>query len=110
MASLTGGTQAFAIQTLNSSATQQHALGAVQVVVVDEVGEAAEVLEGMYRHIAAQSGAQNAQEWSGRTVCNRIVNFAGGPQGERLLGQMLDVRITEAYPHSLRGEVVMREG
>jgi tRNA-2-methylthio-N6-dimethylallyladenosine synthase len=25
---------------------------------------------------------------------------------ERLIGQMVDVRITEAYPHSLRGEVV----
>jgi tRNA-2-methylthio-N6-dimethylallyladenosine synthase len=42
----------------------------------------------------------------GRTECNRIVNFAG-PQ--RLVGQMVDVTITEALPHSLRGEVRMRE-
>ena len=42
----------------------------------------------------------------GRTECNRIVNFNGRP---RLVGQMIDVRITEAYPHSLRGEVVVQD-
>jgi len=35
------------------------------------------------------------------------VNFAGGPNPERLKGQMLDIRITQALPHSLRGEVVV---
>jgi len=40
----------------------------------------------------------------GRTECNRIVNFRGEP---RLIGQMLDVTITEAFPHSLRGEVAI---
>ncbi|NBO83585.1 MAG: TRAM domain-containing protein, partial [Betaproteobacteria bacterium] len=38
---------------------------------------------------------------------NRIVNFEGGPQGGRLHGQMLAVRITEALPHSLRGELLV---
>jgi tRNA-2-methylthio-N6-dimethylallyladenosine synthase len=45
-------------------------------------------------------------ELMGRTECNRIVNFAGPA---RLVGQMIDVTITEALPHSLRGEVVVRE-
>ena len=31
------------------------------------------------------------------------------PQAERLVGQMIDVRITEARPHSLRAEVLVRE-
>jgi len=48
-------------------------------------------------------------ELMGRTECNRIVNFAAGPQRERLLGQMLDVRITQAFPHSLRGELVIQD-
>jgi len=47
-------------------------------------------------------------ELMGRTACNRIVNFDGGPQRDRLVGQMVDVAITRAYPHSLRGEVVTR--
>jgi tRNA-2-methylthio-N6-dimethylallyladenosine synthase len=43
----------------------------------------------------------------GRTECNRIVNFSGGPNAARLVGQMIDVSITSALPHSLRGEVVV---
>ncbi|MFT3953416.1 MAG: tRNA (N6-isopentenyl adenosine(37)-C2)-methylthiotransferase MiaB [Piscinibacter sp.] len=49
---------------------------------------------------------KDADELMGRTECNRIVNFAGAP---RLIGQMIDVRITRAYPHSLRAEVLQRE-
>jgi tRNA-2-methylthio-N6-dimethylallyladenosine synthase len=37
----------------------------------------------------------------GRTENNRVVNFYGRPE---LIGQFIDVRITEALPHSLRGE------
>jgi len=47
---------------------------------------------------------KDANELAGRTDNNRIVNFAGPA---RLIGQMLDVRITQAMPHSLRGEVVL---
>jgi tRNA-2-methylthio-N6-dimethylallyladenosine synthase len=50
---------------------------------------------------------KNAAELMGRTECNRIVNFDAGPQSQRLIGQMMDVRITAALPHSLRGEVVV---
>ena len=42
----------------------------------------------------------------GRTECNRVVNFAGG---QRLVGQMVDVTITEAKTYTLRGEVLVRE-
>ncbi len=45
-------------------------------------------------------------ELMGRTACNRIVNFKGQP---RLVGQMIDVTITQALPHSLRGEVLLGE-
>jgi tRNA-2-methylthio-N6-dimethylallyladenosine synthase len=48
-------------------------------------------------------------ELMGRTECNRIVNFDGRPQAERLMGRMIDVRITAALPHSLRGEVADAE-
>jgi tRNA-2-methylthio-N6-dimethylallyladenosine synthase len=52
---------------------------------------------------------KDAGELMGRTECNRIVNFPGGPHPQRLIGQMLDVRITQALPHSLRGEVLLKE-
>ncbi len=46
---------------------------------------------------------KNAQEISGRTENNRIVNFSGSAH---LIGQMVDVQITAALPNSLRGEIV----
>ncbi len=54
-------------------------------------------------------GKDGAQELMGRTECNRIVNFDGGPLSARLKGQMLDVLITEALPHSLRGTPVLHD-
>jgi tRNA-2-methylthio-N6-dimethylallyladenosine synthase len=53
---------------------------------------------------------KDASELMGRTECNRIVNFDGGPNGARLVGRMLDVRITAALPHSLRGTPVLIDG
>ena len=46
---------------------------------------------------------KNAEELAGRTENNRVVNFAGNA---RLIGHFVDIDITEAYPHSLRGAVV----
>ena len=43
----------------------------------------------------------------GRTQCNRPVVFTGP---DRLIGQLVDIRITEAPMRSLRGEVVTQEG
>ncbi|MCX7672119.1 MAG: tRNA (N6-isopentenyl adenosine(37)-C2)-methylthiotransferase MiaB [Thiobacillaceae bacterium] len=48
---------------------------------------------------------RNPQELTGRTENNRAVNFPGDAG---LIGHMVDVRITAALPHSLRGEVVAR--
>ncbi|MDP2220375.1 MAG: tRNA (N6-isopentenyl adenosine(37)-C2)-methylthiotransferase MiaB [Hydrogenophaga sp.] len=48
-------------------------------------------------------------ELMGRTECNRVVNFPAGPNAARLLGQMVDVTITETNGYTLRGEVLVRE-
>ncbi len=52
---------------------------------------------------------ENPGELSGRTENNRIVNFPGGPRALTLAGEMLDVRITQARPHSLRGELTLHD-
>src|SRR4051812_41730756 len=49
---------------------------------------------------------KDATELTGRTECNRMVNFKAPA---RLIGRMADVTITEVRSHSLRGEVVLRE-
>lgn len=46
---------------------------------------------------------KNADEFSGRTDNNRVVNLAGDPA---LVGRFVNVRITEARSHTLRGEIV----
>ena len=45
-------------------------------------------------------------ELMGRTECNRVVILKGRP---RLIGQMVDVKITEASQRSLRGEALLRD-
>ena len=49
---------------------------------------------------------RDASELMGRTECNRAVNFAGPA---RLIGQLVDITITETRTYSLRGEVVTTE-
>jgi len=49
---------------------------------------------------ASRKSSAEAPELMGRTECNRIVNFAGP---DALIGQLIDVDITQAYPHSLYG-------
>ncbi len=46
---------------------------------------------------------KGAGELAARTDNNRVVNFKGQP---RLIGSFVNVTITQAYPHSLRGEIV----
>ncbi|MDZ4189413.1 MAG: tRNA (N6-isopentenyl adenosine(37)-C2)-methylthiotransferase MiaB [Hydrogenophaga sp.] len=48
-------------------------------------------------------------ELMGRTECNRVVNFPAGPNAARLVGQMVDVTITETNGYTLRGDVLVRE-
>ncbi|MBU0500140.1 MAG: tRNA (N6-isopentenyl adenosine(37)-C2)-methylthiotransferase MiaB [Gammaproteobacteria bacterium] len=57
---------------------------------------------------------RDSNQLSGRTENNRVVNF-DGPFGfaqggnASLIGQFVDVRITDALPNSLRGELVNAE-
>jgi tRNA-2-methylthio-N6-dimethylallyladenosine synthase len=55
------------------------------------------------RILVEGTSRKDATELMGRTECNRVVNFKGPA---RLVGQMVDIKITEAMQRSLRGEVV----
>jgi tRNA-2-methylthio-N6-dimethylallyladenosine synthase len=50
---------------------------------------------------------RNARELSGRTRCNRVVNFDG--RGLVAVGDIVHVRVTDALPHSLRGTLATPE-
>jgi tRNA-2-methylthio-N6-dimethylallyladenosine synthase len=49
---------------------------------------------------------KDPRQLAGRTENNRVVNFDGHP---RMIGQFVEVEITEAMPNSLRGRVVIAE-
>jgi tRNA-2-methylthio-N6-dimethylallyladenosine synthase len=45
-------------------------------------------------------------ELTGRTENNRVVNFEGTPD---MIGEFVDVLITDVFANSLRGNVIRRE-
>jgi tRNA-2-methylthio-N6-dimethylallyladenosine synthase len=71
---------------------------------------ARKISEGMMgtiqRILVEGPSKKGGDDFQGRTENNRVVNFAGGPDGARLIGQMIHVNITQAFPYSLRGELV----
>ena len=82
----------------------------LQAVIEDNVRRISASREGSVQRILVEGRSRKSEaELMGRTECNRIVNFDGGALADRLIGQMVDVRITESRPHSLRGEVLIRE-
>jgi tRNA-2-methylthio-N6-dimethylallyladenosine synthase len=58
------------------------------------------------RILVEGASKRDGGELMGRTECNRVVNFAAPA---RLVGQLVDVRITETRSYTLRGEVAVSE-
>ncbi len=75
---------------------------------IDELAQVVSkaMVGSVQRVLVEGTSKKDATELAGRTDNNRIVNFAGNP---RLINTFVDVRITSALSHSLRGEIVIRE-
>ncbi len=75
---------------------------------IDELAQAvSQSMVGTVQRVLVEGiSKKDEHELAGRTDNNRVVNFQGNP---RLAHKFIDVRITSAMPHSLRGEVVTRE-
>ncbi len=75
---------------------------------IDELAQnVSQAMVGSVQRVLVEGlSKKDAGELAGRTDNNRIVNFVGHP---RLTHTFVDVRITAALPHSLRGEIVIRE-
>jgi tRNA-2-methylthio-N6-dimethylallyladenosine synthase len=58
------------------------------------------MVNSVQRVLVEGTSKRDGRELCGRTDNNRVVNFPGDP---RLIGQFVDVHITEAMPNSLRG-------
>ncbi|MFN4330098.1 MAG: tRNA (N6-isopentenyl adenosine(37)-C2)-methylthiotransferase MiaB [Limnobacter sp.] len=101
------GTPAADLEDGVDQATKLARLAVLQKEIEANAARISQGLVGSVQTILVEGPAKkNPQELSGRTECNRVVNFAGHA---RLVGQLVDVRVVEAFPHSLRGEVVTAE-
>ncbi|MDX9698440.1 MAG: tRNA (N6-isopentenyl adenosine(37)-C2)-methylthiotransferase MiaB [Rhodocyclaceae bacterium] len=75
---------------------------------IDEQSQAiSQAMVGKVERVLVEGRSRKREgELAARTANNRVVNFVGH---ERLIGAFIDVTITAANPHSLRGEIVLRE-
>ena len=79
----------------------------LQATIDDSVRAISASRLGTVQRILVEGASRkDPTELMGRTECNRVVHFKGPP---RLIGQMLDLTITEATQRSLRGEVLIRD-
>jgi tRNA-2-methylthio-N6-dimethylallyladenosine synthase len=103
------GTPAAALHDDTPADVKLKRLQHLQATIEENVRRISASRVGTVQRILVEGPSRkDATELMGRTECNRIVNFPGGPAPARLVGQMLDVTILSALPHSLRGEVVVR--
>ncbi|ASG66102.1 tRNA (N6-isopentenyl adenosine(37)-C2)-methylthiotransferase MiaB [Idiomarina piscisalsi] len=70
------------------------------------MAHARRMLDTEQRILVTGPSKKNPMELSGRTENNRVVNFVGQPH---MIGQFVDVRITEVLPNSLRGDLIREE-
>ena len=104
------GTPAAALVDQTPQAQKLARLQQLQALLDVNVRRISAGLVGTVQRILVEGPSRKSPvELMGRTECNRIVNFDGGPQSARLVGELIDVRITQALPHSLRGAVLVDE-
>jgi tRNA-2-methylthio-N6-dimethylallyladenosine synthase len=101
------GTPAASLHDDTPQALKLQRLQHLQATIEANVRRISATRVGTVQRILVEGPSRkDPDELMGRTECNRIVNFAGPA---RLVGRMTDVMITSALPHSLRGEVLVRD-
>jgi tRNA-2-methylthio-N6-dimethylallyladenosine synthase len=85
-------------------AVKKQRLAQLQQRISDMSGEISHTMVGtVQRVLVDRVSRKRTDQVSGRTENNRVVNFDAAPE---LIGQFVDVRITEALPNSLRAELL----
>ncbi|MFJ9450500.1 tRNA (N6-isopentenyl adenosine(37)-C2)-methylthiotransferase MiaB [Herbaspirillum sp. NPDC101397] len=82
----------------------------LQAVVQDNASKISQAMLGTVQRILVEGPSKkDANELQGRTENNRVVNFDAGPNGARLIGEMIDVTIVQTFAFSLRGEIIVKQ-
>lgn len=84
--------------------TKKERLKLLQDKLLDQANRISRQMVGTTQRILVEGVSRKSeQEMKGRTENNRVVNFGGD---DSLVGQFVDVQITEALNNSLRGELI----
>jgi len=95
------GTPAADLEDTVLMSVKKERLSLLQKQILEQAATISQGMVGSVQRVLVQCVSKKSDsEMSGRTENNRVVNFAGPA---RLIGQMIDVRITSAQPNSLRG-------
>ncbi len=79
-------------------------LATLQERIAEQAGGISRAMVGTVQRVLVEGvSRRDTRQLAGRTENNRVVNFDGDPA---LIGQFAEVKITEALPNSLRGELV----
>jgi tRNA-2-methylthio-N6-dimethylallyladenosine synthase len=98
------GTAAFGLEDLPYEVKQQR-LERLQALVNEQAAAISRAMVGSVQRILVErTSVKSARELAGRTENNRWVNFIGPPS---LVGEFVDVVITEPMRNSLRGRLVV---
>lgn len=98
------GTRAAQFQNQVEEKVKQDRLSHLQKIQGEITLQKNQALEGRVEEVLVESRSkQSDRDVSGRTRSNKVVNFEGELN---LFGKLIPVRITKAYAHSLRGEIV----
>ena len=101
------GTPAVDMEDSTPVAVKSARLSRLQKRIEEQAQVISQAMVGSIQRVLVEgTSKKDALELAGRTDNNRIVNFVGNP---RLINTFVDVRISGALPHSLRGEIVIRE-
>ena len=101
------GTPAANLQDDTPHEVKLRRLQEVQAHINANITRISESRLGTIQRILVEGASKrDGRELMGRTECNRVVNFAAPA---RLVGQLVDVRITETRSYTLRGEVVTQD-
>ncbi len=105
------GTPAADLEDPVPQETKLRWLARLQKRIDEQAQVISQAMVGTVQRILVEGPSRkDPDELAGRTDNNRVVNFvASSPNRTRLINQFIDVRITSALPHSLRGEIVTRE-
>ena len=101
------GTPAAGLPDDVAHATKKLRLARLQQRINDMATAISETMVGSVQRVLVERvSRKRADQLSGRTENNRVVNFDADSD---LIGRFVDVRITEALPNSLRGVIVSVE-